>query len=264
MNESDFLPEISINIDNHERSLSEVRGHDDLISMYSLFKERFGFNPKVVYHPCGAYDVSPSIVFPESTVVYAEKDKQAVEALQEKGFNALCVDVMEFDPGLVDLLILLNPEIEPDIPASFVQNDGFVLCNNYHETADKIKNLQGFEVVGVIQRTDDGSILDTEYLDKYWEEVDDIDEFKKARTGFTFDDYNTVSRLVTERFGNEDDLFNRYRQIINEKLQEMKVQGDDSQMLSFGTRERPVFVLGKIPMKKGGSNDMFIFKKIAS
>lgn len=169
---------------------------------------------------------------------------------------------MDFNPGLVDLLILLNPEIEPDIPTGFVRKDGFVLCNNYHRTADRVKDLEGFEVVGVIQRTDDGPLLDTEDLNMYWEEIDDINEFKQARAGFTFDDYDTVSRLVIERFGNEDDLFNRYRQIINERLQEMKAHGDDSQMLSFGTRERPVFVLGKIPMKKGGGDDMFIFKKV--
>lgn len=59
MNESDFLPEINISIGNHEQSLSEVKAHDDLISIYTLFKERFNFNPKVVYHPCGAYDISP-------------------------------------------------------------------------------------------------------------------------------------------------------------------------------------------------------------
>src|SRR5690348_16016919 len=86
------------------------------VDAFKLFQERFHPQVAVIYYPCSSVDMSPTVAFQTSqqqppSVIYADRDEQAMKVLQENEQHALPVDVLDFNPGRVDLLLLFNPMI---------------------------------------------------------------------------------------------------------------------------------------------------------
>lgn len=155
---------------------------EDLVAKYRLFQQVTGANVNIVYHPCSATDNSPSAAFPNSRVIYADLDEKAVEALKKAGCEAYRKSALEYDPGDVNVLILLNPQIAPDIPSQHVVLGGYTICNDYHGTASHLRKNPEWELKGVIVPSREGSIsYDTAQLDEYWQEVETDEEWKAAR-----------------------------------------------------------------------------------
>ncbi len=241
-----------------ERKL-EARSYPELVAKYQLFKNSAGFESGTVYHPCGATDVSPSEAFPGSRIIYADIDDKAMEALRSSGYDAHTIDVQQFNPGVVDVLVLLNPQIRPDIPASFVKEGGYVVSNNYHATADRLKKL-GYIPVGVIVGRDKDLNYDTNELDKYWQEVDSDNEFKEVNEYLFADAARTVETVT----GKRENIPQEYKKII-EGVREGTLAGasnfsDIQVAISFDFKGDRLMIPTSLPRKKGSVDDMFVFR----
>lgn len=264
-----------------EKSSIEAEPRPGLVAKYSLFREKFQPKADVIYHPCGANDVSPSAAFPESRVIYVDIDDESVDALKKGGFEAHTASALEFDPGKVDILIMLNPQISPDVPSSYVIKNGFVLSNNYHDTANSLYQNKQYQFRGLIRKTskEEGLILDTENLEDCWEEVETEEEFKNAPFSFGVINYNMAAQVVEVVTGKKENVLAEYKKIIADARK--KEQQENARILKehpelANTLNDPdktdVFLLNhrgktfalstRLPRKKGVVDDIFIFQKI--
>lgn len=259
----------------------EAEPRPDLVAKYSLFREKLKPKADVVYHPCGANDVSPSVAFPDSRVVYVDIDEKSVEALKTGGFEAHTASALEFDPGEVDVLIMLNPQIPPDVPASHVVENGFVLSNDYHQTASVLHRNDQYQIRATIRVSKGGElILDTENLEDYWKEIDTEEEFQNAPFDYGAASYQMAVSVVEAVTGKRENVLTEYkkiiatarekhRQVIAQMLQEHPEWAEFSDVLNkeedalMYNHEGKQFVLQTtLPRKKGTVDDIFVFQKV--
>lgn len=190
-----------------------------LIAQYSAFREKFHPKDDVVYYPCMANDTTPSLAFPDSRVIYVDLDKDYVEGLKKAGFEAHTASALEFDPGQVDILIMLNPQISPDIPASHVVENGFVLCNNWHNTAFKLHKNTDFKISAVLSSDSNKQPeVDTDNLDDYWKRVENEEELKERSISF----YEQAVNIVKTFTGKTENIFAEYKKIIEAAKERMR------------------------------------------
>lgn len=263
----------------------QLQPSNDLIAKYRLFQETTGALADVVYHPCSATDNSPSIAFPKSRVIYVEQDPIAVEVLQRAGLEAHNASAEEYDPGAVDVLIMLNPVISPDFPSQFVVPNGHVVCNDYHGTATSLRDDDAYELQGVILPSRDGRLfMDREGLDQYWQEVETDEEFRNVPMSWGAVPYDMAASTVEAITGRTDNILQEYRRIIdmaregqmraNEEMMAANpgIFAEDSSLLDalltsdtfMYTHEGQQFIIDtNLPKKKGTVDDLFIFKKKA-
>ena len=246
--------------------------HDDLVAKYRFIQERTGMEPHVIYHPCGAYDVSPSAAFPRADVVYADQDKKAVHTLQHMGYDAHDVDATEFTPNSFDTLILLNPHISPEIPAARLATGGYAIANNYHESADWFRDNTAYELVGVVRTQGTTINFDTEQLGDYWKEIETDDEFKISQ-GDLFAGRPSYDSVVheLERMKHEEStlsdlsggVLSQYKELIK-RIKDGKVSGRwhiDDEMGVLLRIDDQRLVMMNFPRKKGTVDDLYVFRK---
>jgi len=258
----------------------EVEPHPDLVAKYSLFKDKLKPKADVVYHPCGAKDVSPSIAFPDSRVVYVDIDEKSVEALKRGGFEAHASSALEFNPGKVDILIMLNPQISPDVPASYVIENGFILSNDYHGTASTLHFNDQYQIRGMIRVSQGGElILDTDNLENYWKEIDTEEEFQNAPLDWGAANYQMAASIVEAVTGKKENILAEYKKIIatarekqrqinakmlqeNPKMADFIDDVDQTDVLTFNHEGRQFVLATTLPRKKGTVDDIFVFQKV--
>lgn len=251
----------------------------DLVGKYTLFRETVHPKANIVYYPSPAKDSSPSFAFPDSRVVYVDIDKRAVAALQEAGLEAHCESALEFDPGTVDILIMLNPAISPTVPSSHVSPGGYVLCNNYHGTASSLRESGPFEFRAIIRPSQDQEIIyDTGELDDCWREVETEEEFKHAP--FTWDgvDYHMAAVVVKAVTGKEENVLEEYKKILDLATAQTREKDakyieehpedaeflneqQDAGVLFYDFEGRQFTLPTHLPKKKGTADDIFVFRK---
>jgi len=253
----------------------EAKPWPDLVAKYSLFKEKLNPKTDVVYYPCGAKDVSPSAAFPNSKVIYVEKDENAVKSLLKGGYEAYGASALEFDPGNVDILILLNPQISPKIPSSRVVKGGYVLCNDYHGTASSLHQDGEFEIKAMIRQSRDRQLIfDTDNLEDYWQEVDTEDGFRSAPFSFRFMHYKMAASVVETVTGKRENILAEYKKIIllargrsrqtlaeHPELRKMVGNPDEEETLIFNEGGRQFILSTALPRRKGTVDDLFVFQK---
>jgi hypothetical protein len=234
----------------------------------------------VVYHPCGANDVSPSVAFPDSRVVYVDIDKKSVEALKTGRFEAYAASALDFDPGEVDVLIMLNPQIPPDIPASHVVENGFVLSNDYHGTASALHRNDQYQIRAMVRVSKSGElILDTENLEDYWKEIDTEEEFKNAPFDWVAANYQMAAAVVEAVTGKKENILVEYKKIIaaareeqrqknaqmlkkNPEMADFIGDADQEDVLMLNHEGRQFVLATTLPRKKGTVDDIFVFQKV--
>lgn len=262
-----------------EKKNVEARISPGLVAKYSLFREKV--NPKVnlVYHPSCDCDSSPSLAFPDSKVVYADINKNSIEALKRAGLDAHNESALEFDPGDVDVLIMLNPAISPEIPASYVVEGGHVLCNDYHGTASELHENEEFELKAIIRKSSKQELIfDTENLEDYWQEIDSEEEFKNAPFDWGAVNYQIALPVVKAVTGREENILEEYK-IIVIMAQEQEIERNkqfilehpesaefldkpnQSDILVFYHNDRQFVLQTILPKKKGTVDDIFVFQK---
>lgn len=257
----------------------EAKPRSDLVAKYSLFKEELDPKTDVVYHPCGSNDVSPSIAFPDSRVIYADIDEKAVEALKRGGYEAHAASALEFDPGEVNILIMLNPAISPNIPSSYVVGGGFVLCNDYHQTASILRQDNQYQLQAMIRVLPDGKLIfDKDNLEDCWQEIDSDEEFKNVPFSWGVVNYETAARIVESITGKRENILDKYKKIIEKARKQQDEENarllaehpewkeslgnlEDDDVLIFNHNGRQYILETRIPNKKGTVDDIFVFQK---
>ncbi len=243
----------------------EAKAYPDLVAKYSVFKEAVAFDTGVIYHPCGSADISPSEAFPGSRVIYADMDADAMEAVLEKGYEAHVVDVTSFNPGEVDVLILLNPQIAPDAPASFIKPGGYIVCNDYHQTARRLHE-KGYKSIGIVLNTKDGITYDRE-TEGCWQEVDTDEELKNAPFSFSFSTvrYDDAVRMVQKFSGDKTDIAKEYKRIIaairSGSLAGVLELEDGHDQITLTYNGEHMMLPCRLPRKKGVADDLYVFQK---
>ena len=117
----------------------ELYSGADTIALAALLRDSQNLKPETVYYPCSGADITPVLVFPDSRVVFADQNSDVVQLLQASGYEARLGKVGGILMESVDLLFLLNPQVSAIHLLSTVKTGGFILCNNYHRTADELK-----------------------------------------------------------------------------------------------------------------------------
>lgn len=253
--------------------------HPDLVEKYSLFADYFKPNANVVYHPCGSNDVSPSAAFPGSRVIYADIADDPMQALRAAGFEAHTASALEYDPGPVDILVMLNPQISPKIPASHVKHGGYVLCNDYHGTARTLRNDSEFEFVGVVLQEGTKKVVDTHQLEDYWKEIETEEEFRRAPFNWGSANYIMAKKVVEKVTGQSENVLEEYRKIIDlarkqhrESTAKLRAQFPDQEDVVSGLEsERDLYTFvhngkqyivdARMARRKGTVDDIFVFRK---
>ncbi len=243
----------------------EAHANPDLVLKYAEFKKAVGFEKGTIYHPCSGSDISPSETFREAKVVYADMDVVAMHAVSAKGLEAHIVDVKNFNPGPVDVLILLNPQIGPEVPASFVKADGYVVCNDYHATASTLYQ-KGFELRAIIRPTGKGYLYDNDSPEKYFQSIDTDEELRAAPFSWGSTNHEAVERdikkLTTEGVALQgSSLVEQYKTLLN-LLQKGEVPGSWSKLGDEWFRQEDALIIQtSLPRKKGVADDLFVFQK---
>jgi len=273
----------------------EAETYPDLVASYETFKSHLQPKADVIYHPCCAVDVSPSEVFPNSHIIYADLDENAMNALTKAGYDAHTADVLTFNPGDVDILFLLNPAISPVIPSSFVVGDGYIVTNDYHRTADQLHASDEYEVKAIIKKMDGRTVFDDVDPEGYWQEVENEEEFQRASGSMNAVNYAKAKEIVEHMTGRTENILNEYKALVQaaqekdlQERHELWAQTPDKETLaSFGITpdvlatipEQPepqvdptgpwqiedptgrMILLTPLPRRNGREEDIFIFRK---
>lgn len=236
--------------------------YSDLVESYKVFSQEINPQTGIIYHPCNAFDVSPSSAFPNSRVVYADIDETAVRTLRAGGFEAHNVSALEFDPGLVDVLIMINPQIPPAVPASYLKEGGYAIANDYHYTATQLRENQDFELRGIIRRTKDkGLFLDTQNPDDYWKEIETEEEFKNAPFSWGAENYDGAARIVKALTGKQDNILEEYKKLIAMAKEKSRKEREEFFVIPYEGRQ--LVLQTKLPSKKGVIDDLFVFERVS-
>ncbi len=206
-----------------ESETIEAKPRPDLVAKYSLFNNTVHPKSDVVYHPCGADDISPSPVFPKSRVVYADIDENSMAAVRRAGLEGHTASALEFDPGDVDILIMLNPAISPDFPSSRVVEGGYALVNDYHGTATELRQNSKYDLTAIIRKNADQSLVfDTQQLDDYWKEIESDEEFRNAPFNWGAVNYEQAVSVVEAFTGRRENVLVEYKKIIEKAKADRK------------------------------------------
>lgn len=217
----------------------------------------------VVYYPACGYDRSPSDVWPASRIIYADIDQAAVTALRGAGLKAVRTDAQRFDPGPVDILIMLNPEIAPVGPIRFVVPQGLVICNDYHHTATAIRKMPGFELLGLV-RSDERHrvIFDRTQPELYWEEVQTDEEFRNAPLSWGTTGYTAAAEVVRLVTGETRNVVAEYQGILAAARRAAPASPDDESI--WLTIKGQVHLLTRLPGRIGTTDSLFVFRKLVA
>ncbi len=261
-----------------ENSL-KVESNPGLVAKYTLFREKLNPKSGTIYYPCCANDISPSLAFPSSRVIYADTNEVAINPLKQAGFEGYATSALEFHPGAVDILIMINPMISPDFPSSHVVEEGYVLCNDYHGTASSLYRNEKYQLTAIVRGTKEGTLIfDTENPEDYWKEIETEEEFKNSRFSFGAANYSQASKIVEEVTGKTENVLGEYKKIIESAREELRKKNSELIAKNPGirsilkdpenedtfmyTHEGHQFVLtSSLPKKKGTVDDLFIFQK---
>ena len=217
---------------------------DDLISIYTAFRDQV-HNPQSVLYPSCGFDGSPARVFDSVTFVDIEDGNTGcIRKLQEEGLDALRQDIKDYSPrDLHDLLIILNPCIPTEWASRHLKSGGFVLANNYHGNASEMhQQPDQFTLWGVIDfieksgRKEDYRVTVSRDTSGLFVPVRDEEELRSLRPGtheFMSESYPHLLRT----FGIEPE----------EKFEEMYVQfqrsmGESEKLPSQRVADRYIFV----------------------
>ena len=128
--------------------------------LFRAFKQKYG-QPTLVYYPCSALHISPSFTF--ENVIYTDLDAGSMEFLRKHWYNALTTDVTKLESiegKQPDLMIIYNPQIN-DLEALTrpLKKWWYIICNNYHCTADNLWRNPHFTFIESLDGKGDGTFV---------------------------------------------------------------------------------------------------------
>lgn len=192
----------------------------DRLGRYKAFLE--AVNPKrdVVYVPCFGVEIAHIDAFSNSRrIINVELMNDVIQAIKKLGksnVEGYCEDAKTFNPGEpVDVLILWNQAINPNLPAQFVSKGGYILCNDYHSAASNLKDNADFELLGIVRPDYEKKcfVFDTDSPQNYWKEVETEDELRKAPPSWGACNYDYALQVVEQVTGKTDNVLKRYKEL---------------------------------------------------
>ena len=175
----------------------------DMIAVYTAFRDRV-YNPTSALYPSCGFDASPARVFSEVTFVDAERgNRGCVQKLQEAGFHALKSDIKAYVPHEAhDLLILQNPTILVEWATRHLQLGGYIIANDYHDSASELFNLADeFSLWGTINVTRDNKATISQNLSDLFQRVQNAEELRQCRPKYYAYLQEEVRALALNRRG---------------------------------------------------------------
>jgi hypothetical protein len=241
-------------------------------SRLSRFRGSLPFLPPCierVYYPGCGIDVTPSEVFPESSIIYADMDLSVVSLLRENSLNALVLDANEFAPlKPMDVVIVWNSGVDPEVATSSLRLGGCLLCNDYFRTARKTRESNRLKHIASIEMQAGNVSVETTDLDAYWQVVDTEESFllrdEKCYCGL----YRSIVETYTDARSN---YLETYTALLNRAESNHRAACSNDECNDVDDMsEEPLFadpndsgsVLFKLPMKRGGADTLFVFKRV--
>ena len=231
----------------------------DLVEKYMAAARFFALMPERVYYPACATDVSPSAAFPNAQIAYVDPDADSTETLRQGGFTAHTQRAEEFQPDVpADLLILLNQMVDPAVPLAALQVGGYVFCNDYHNAATALYRHSSCSLVGVLERTPSGWVVETAELNQYMETVDSEESFRAAPFSFSQEHYGSAALAVKQLMGSTGNVYFEYCRL----LAMAAAEGGDHGGLYVLRYGRSTVILAGLPRKRGSADHIFVFRKV--
>jgi len=268
--------DIKREIENRRGGLEEQDNWEEqLVSSYfpklAAFQKALNFEWGTVYYPFCADDTSPSKAFPRSRVVYADTDAPTMRKLQEEGYEAYEKDAEKFNPGPVDVLVLLRSTAPTDVPISHVKEGGYVICHDWKGDASKLHKSPDFEFVALVHPGEGGEyVYDISDLEDCWKEMNDDEELRAhSRTGLShfkvnpyFWDVVSTVRWIT---GKRENYVEEYKQILKKiregTLEDAELIEDGFPWMDIEYKGRHHTLFTNMPHKKGIIDDFYVFRK---
>ncbi len=264
-----------------ERIQIKLESTESLVQSFDLFREHFNPKAGLIYYPCSGPDISITKSFPESKIVFLDQMEESIAALRQTGFEAVRESAQNFKlETKADILLLYNPQIEPsEVMLGNLNEKGYLLCNNYHETASLIKERKDFELKGIIRQENGSFIIDTQNLEQYSQDIDTDEELKNAPHGWGSVDYEYARRIVEKMTGKTENILSEYKKIIEaikeivrKQSEEFFAQNPDfpkemyldenfNPLTWIDEKGEQQSIMTGLPKKKGTVDDTFVFLK---
>lgn len=171
-----------------------------LIKTYTAFRNEV-YNPNsVLYSSCG-FDASPSRVFKNVTFVDLEEGNEGcIDALKAKGLRAIHVDIRKYVPSeKYDLLLLQNPVVHAKLATSYLESGGWIIANNYHQTATQLNKMNDFLLWGTIESENNSPLaVISKDLTDLFEPVKDAEEYRRLRPKEYEFDFGMIENWISQ------------------------------------------------------------------
>jgi len=140
--ERNSLPHIKVNPqeENVQRHATEL----------GLFRKALGLEPKFAYYPACNTDVSPSIAFPKSEVIYLDTNVLAARAIRQVGYRAVCCNLEEYIPRPPPDLAIMMMSGRPEKVLQHIAVGGHFICDNIYHTASDAFAFANYSLVAVL------------------------------------------------------------------------------------------------------------------
>ena len=111
----------------------------DLTEQYEFFRNEI-HNPKRVFFFCCNLDISPVKGFPDSEVILMDNEKGLDKIMKREGVGQFIHgDVLTYSPEKeFDLVVVLNPHLSSRDLTKYLQIEGYVMANNWHNNASEL------------------------------------------------------------------------------------------------------------------------------
>ncbi|MBP7057183.1 DUF4116 domain-containing protein [Candidatus Gracilibacteria bacterium] len=211
------------------------------------------FTPSTIYYPCSGIDLQPQAGFPKGNFIYADQRATDIQDLRRSGKKAVQVDVMTYVPdgAPVDVVVLMNPNVDPASFSHLVRVGGVILCNNHNSTADSMSSNTLFQCVGLVRTSDTEPNKWTSIgLEKLWKRTETDDELRTAG-------HYEYFREVVESEGEDiDDVVASYKKIYS------RLQTGNVAFYPQGHPNEGQLLLKLPRLKSLGVDDICVFQKL--
>lgn len=141
-----------------------------VIAACAAFANRFGTPVNVFYPGCGS-DSSPSVAFPDSTVVYCDPNAQGLDEIKREFRTAITLEstVEDVQPGArYELVLNVHSQGPFEAQIRDLRRGGHLLIMN--KMSDQAFDHQDLVLVAAMNSQGDKLVVDTDDLERYYEE----------------------------------------------------------------------------------------------
>lgn len=136
------FPEITV-----DEQDSHIQSH---ASILTLARDALHLQPEVVYYYCCGIDVSPSIAFQGSKILYVDVDRRCMRALRKRGYLGIIGDAERFRPKRTPDLELTFMAYCSEAALQHLKVGGYFITDGAYGTLESAVMLPNFALVAVV------------------------------------------------------------------------------------------------------------------